>query len=45
MLPSGCVVFGEIDEVAFGKPAAQAVAEQARPYSGHTHGTIRMAIA
>jgi hypothetical protein len=24
---------------------ARVVAEQARPYSGHTHGTIRMAIA
>ena len=30
MLPSGRVVFGEMDEVVFGKPAAQAVAEQAQ---------------
>ncbi len=30
MLPSGRVVFGEMDEVIFGKPAAEAVAEQAR---------------
>ena len=26
MLPSGRVVFGEMDEVVFGKPAAEAVA-------------------
>ena len=30
MLPSGRVVFGEMDEVVFGKPAAEAVAEQAQ---------------
>ena len=29
MLPSGRVVFGEMDEVVFGKPAAEAVAGQA----------------
>ena len=29
MLPSGRVVFGEMDEVVFGKPAAEAVAAQA----------------
>jgi len=30
MLSSGRVVFGEIDEVVFGKPAADAVAQQAQ---------------
>ena len=30
MLPSGRVAFGEMDEVVFGRPAAEAVAEQAR---------------
>jgi maleylacetate reductase len=30
MLPSGRVVFGHMDEVIFGKPAAEAVAEQVR---------------
>ena len=29
MLPTGRVVFGEMDEVVFGKPAAEAVVEQA----------------
>jgi hypothetical protein len=29
MLSSGRVVFGEMDEVVFGKPAAEAVAQQA----------------
>jgi hypothetical protein len=28
MLPSGRVVFGKMDEVVFGKPAAEAVAAQ-----------------
>ena len=30
MLSSGRVVFGEMDEVVFGKPAAEAVAQQAQ---------------
>lgn len=30
MLPSGRVAFGKMDEVVFGKPAAEAVAEQAQ---------------
>jgi maleylacetate reductase len=30
MLPSGRVVFGEMDEVVFGKPAAQSIAAQAQ---------------
>ena len=30
VLPTGRVVFGAMDEVVFGKPAAQAVADQAR---------------
>src|SRR5829696_8933752 len=30
MLPSGRIAFGEMDEVVFGKPAAQAVADQAQ---------------
>jgi maleylacetate reductase len=30
MLPQGRVVFGEMDEVVFGRPAAQAIDEQAR---------------
>ena len=30
MVPAGRVTFGEMDEVIFGKPAAEAVAEQAR---------------
>ena len=30
MLSSGRVVFGEMDEVVFGKPAAEAIAEQAQ---------------
>jgi len=30
MLPSGRVVFAEMDEVVFGKPAAEAVAAQAQ---------------
>jgi len=30
MAHSGCVVFGEVDEVVFGRPAAEVVAEEAR---------------
>lgn len=30
MLPSGRVVFGQMDEVAFGRPAAEAIAGQVR---------------
>jgi len=30
MLSSGRVVFGEMDEVVFGKPASEAVARQAQ---------------
>ena len=48
MLSSGRVVFGEMDEVVFGKPAAEAVAQQAQrrsdprvPDGEVTRGRIR----
>ncbi|HUK07057.1 MAG TPA: iron-containing alcohol dehydrogenase [Stellaceae bacterium] len=37
MLPSGRVVFGEMDEVVFGRPAAETIAEQV-----HRLGAIRV---
>ena len=40
MLSSGRVVFGEMDEVVFGKPAAEAVAQQAQRL-GATRGDLR----